>query len=181
VPKAADAAAGASTAASSSSSVADAAAGASGAATTAASSGGGEAAHKATEWGLSYAYGSDPMTVFDKVPHWMEPIFKFMIPNREVALFMQKFMSIVEIFLALALIFGLFTWIAAAATAALTVMFSLSGMFYWVNIWFIPVAIALMNGSGRSFGLDKWVQPWIQRWLTKIWYGQSRSIYKGRQ
>ena len=121
------------------------------------------------------------MTVFDKVPHWMEPIFKFMIPNREVALFMQKFMSIVEIFLALALIFGLFTWIAAAATAALTVMFSLSGMFYWVNIWFIPVAIALMNGSGRSFGLDKWVQPWIQRWLTKIWYGQSRSIYKGRQ
>ena len=54
-------------------------------------------------------------------------------------------------------------------------------MFYWVNIWFIPVAIALMNGSGRSFGLDKWVQPWIQRWLTKIWYGQSRSIYKGRQ
>ena len=94
---------------------------------------------------------------------------------------MQKFMSIVEIFLALALIFGLFTWIAAATTAALTVMFSLSGMFYWVNIWFIPVAIALMNGSGRSFGLDKWVQPWIQRWLTKIWYGQSRSIYKGRQ
>ena len=180
-PKAADAAAGASTAASSSSSVADAAAGATGAATTAASSGGGEAAHKATEWGLSYAYGHDPMTVFDKVPHWMEPIFKFMIPNREVALFMQKFMSIVEIFLALALIFGLFTWIAAAATAALTVMFSLSGMFYWVNIWFIPVAIALMNGSGRSFGLDKWVQPWIQRWLTKIWYGQSRSIYKGRQ
>ncbi|MEQ0489397.1 hypothetical protein ABLW17_10255, partial [Anaerococcus murdochii] len=87
-PKAADAAAGASTAASSSSSVADAAAGATGAATTAASSGGGAAAHKATEWGLSYAYGSDPMTVFDKVPHWMEPIFKFMIPNREVALFM---------------------------------------------------------------------------------------------
>ncbi|WP_285117718.1 FAD-dependent oxidoreductase [Lactococcus petauri] len=174
VPKHADAAAGATGEAATK--AADAAAGATGAA----ASGGAEAAHKATEWGLSYAYGTEPMPVLEKVPHWMEPIFKFMIPNRDVALFMQKFMSIVEVLLALAIIFGLFTWIASAVTAALTVMFALSGMFFWVNIWFIPVAIALMNGSGRAFGLDKWVQPWIQKILTQVWYGKSRSIYKGR-
>lgn len=172
---AADAAAGASTgAAETATKAADAAAGAS----AAASSGTAEAAKSAAEFGLSYSYGHDPMPVLDKVPGWMEPIFKFMIPNKEVALFMQKFMSVVEVALALALIVGAFTWLAAAATAALTVMFSLSGMFYWVNIWFIFVAIALMNGSGRSFGLDKWIQPWLQKHFFGWWYGKSKSMYK---
>ena len=172
---AADAAAGASTgAAETATKAADATAAASGAAT----SGAAESAKSAAEFGLSYSYGHEPMAVLDKVPNWLEPIFKFMIPNKEVALFMQKFMSIVEIALALALIVGAFTWIAAAATAALTVMFSLSGMFYWVNIWFIFVAIALMNGSGRSFGLDKWIQPWLQKHFFNWWYGKSKSLYK---
>ncbi|MDR1605497.1 MAG: NAD(P)/FAD-dependent oxidoreductase [Streptococcaceae bacterium] len=164
----ADVAAGASTGA------ADTTAAASGAAT----SGAAEATQSAAEFGLSYSYGHEPMAVLDKVPHWLEPVFKVMIPNKEVALLMQKFMSIVEVALAFALIVGAFTWLAAAATAALTVMFSLSGMFYWVNIWFIFVAIALMNGSGRSFGLDKWLQPWLQKHFFKWWYGKSKSLYK---
>ncbi len=172
---AADAAAGASTGgAETATKAADAAAGAS----TAVASGAGEATKSAAQFGLSYSYGHEPMAVLDKLPNWMEPIFKFMIPNKEVALFMQKFMSVVEVALALALIVGAFTWLAAAATAALTVMFSLSGMFYWVNIWFIFVAIALMNGSGRSFGLDKWIQPWLQKHFFKWWYGKSKSMYK---
>ena len=41
------------------------------------------------------------------------------------------------------------------ATIGLTIAFCLSGMFYWVNIWFIFVAFALMNGSGRAVGLDR--------------------------
>jgi NADH dehydrogenase len=172
-----DAAAGASSAADTASKAADATAAASGAADVA-SSGAAEATKSAAEFGLSYSYGHEPMAVLDKVPDWLEPVFKFMIPNKEVALFMQKFMSIVEVALALALIVGAFTWLAAAATAALTVMFSLSGMFYWVNIWFIFAAIALMNGSGRSFGLDKWIQPWLQKHFFKWWYGKSKSLYK---
>ncbi len=154
----------------------DAAAGAS----AAAASGSGDSTTEAVKWGLTYSSEHSPMPVFDHVVGWFQPIMKFMIPNRDVALFMQKFMSIFEVLLALAIIFGFLTWIASAVTAALTVMFSLSGMFFWVNIWFIPVAIALMNGSGRAFGLDKWVQPWVQKVLTQLWYGKSRSIYKGR-
>ena len=100
-----------------------------------------------------------------------------MMPNKDVALFMQKFMTFVEIGIALALIFGLFTWLANAATIGLVIAFCLSGMFYWVNIWFIPVAFALMNGSGRALGLDRWVIPWIQRTAGKWWYGSPRSIY----
>ncbi|GFH43183.1 NADH dehydrogenase [Lactococcus hodotermopsidis] len=178
---AADATAAASGAAETAAPVADATAAASGATdavTTAATSGAAEATKSVAEFGLSYSYGHEPMAVLDKVPNWLEPIFKLMIPNKEVALFMQKFMSVVEVALALALIVGAFTWLAAASTAALTVMFSLSGMFYWVNVWFIFVAIALMNGSGRAFGLDKWLQPWLQKHFFKWWYGKSKSLYK---
>ena len=103
-----------------------------------------------------------------------------MIPNREVALFMQKFMTIVEVCIALALIAGLFTWLSSAATIGLTIAFCLSGMFYWVNIWFIFVAFALMNGSGRAVGLDRWVIPWIQRKLGKAWYGTPKARYGGK-
>lgn len=128
-------------------------------------------------FGLSYAYGEQPMMILDHAPGWFESIMKIMIPNTEMALFFQKFMTCVEIAIALALIFGLFTWLTSAATIGLVLSFTLSGMFYWVNIWFIFVAIALMNGSGRAFGLDYYVIPWIQKKAGTIWYGKSASIH----
>lgn len=146
----------------------------------AAASGGADAATQAAHFGLSYAYGETPMQVFDHMPKWFESVMKFMMPNQEVALFMQKFMTIVEVCIALALIAGLFTWLSSAATIGLTIAFCLSGMFYWVNIWFIFVAFALMNGSGRAFGLDRWVIPWIQRKLGKAWYGTPKARYGGK-
>ncbi len=136
-----------------------------------------ETTAKAAHFGLSYAYGEEPMLVFNKIPHWFSSIMQFMMPNKEVALFFQKFMTIFEVCIALALIAGLFTWLSSATTIALVITFCLSGMFYWVNIWFIFVAFALMNGSGRAFGLDKWVMPWIQKTLGNWWYGKPRSIY----
>ncbi|EOH1636401.1 FAD-dependent oxidoreductase [Enterococcus faecalis] len=149
-------------------------------ATTAASGAADAAATQAAHFGLSYAYGETPMQVFDHMPKWFESVMKFMMPNQEVALFMQKFMTIVEVCIALALIAGLFTWLSSAATIGLTIAFCLSGMFYWVNIWFIFVAFALMNGSGRAVGLDRWVIPWIQRKLGKAWYGTPKARYGGK-
>lgn len=96
----------------------------------AAASGGADAATQAAHFGLSYAYGETPMQVFDHMPKWFESVMKFMMPNQEVALFMQKFMTIVEVCIALALIAGLFTWLSSAATIGLTIAFCLSGMFY---------------------------------------------------
>lgn len=139
-----------------------------------------DAATQTAHFGLSYAYGEQPMQVFEKMPKWFESIMKFMMPNQEVALFMQKFMTIVEVLIALALIAGLFTWLASASTIGLTIAFCLSGMFYWVNIWFIFVAFALMNGSGRALGLDRWVIPWIHRTLGKAWYGTPKARYESK-
>lgn len=127
---------------------------------------------------LNYVYGEEPMMILKQAPGWFEKIMQIMIPNVEVALFFQKFMTIVELLIGLAIIVGLFTWLANAATIGLTISFILSGMFYWANIWFIPVALSLMNGSGRAFGLDYYVIPWIQRKLGKWWYGDIKSIYE---
>jgi pyridine nucleotide-disulfide family oxidoreductase len=44
-------------------------------------------------------------------------------------------------------------------------------------MWFVPAAIALMNGSGRAFGLDYYVIPWFQRTAGRWWYGKSKAIY----
>lgn len=144
---------------------------------TSAASGAGETVEAAAKFGLSYAYGETPMAVLDSAPEWFSDIMKIMMPNMEVAMFFQKMMVFVEIGIALALMAGLFTWLMSATTIALVVTFCLSGMFFWVNIWFIPVAFALMNGSGRAIGLDRWVIPWLQKTLGKWWYGTPKSMY----
>ena len=136
-----------------------------------------ETATQAARFGLSYAYGEQPMAVIEKSPDWFTSIMKVMMPNMEVAMFFQKMMVFVEIGIALAIMAGLFTWLFSASTIVLVLTFCMSGMFYWVNIWFIPVAFALMNGSGRAVGLDRWVIPWLQRTLGKWWYGTPKSIY----
>lgn len=158
------------------SSTVDAASAASGAG-EAAASGAGEAAAHAAHFGLSYAYGEEPMAVLDKAPNWFSSIMKVFMPNMDVAMFFQKFMVFVEIGIALCLMAGLFTWLMSGTTIILVVMFCMSGMFYWINLWFIPVAFALMNGSGRAIGLDRWVIPWIQRKLGGWWYGKPKARY----
>ncbi len=135
-----------------------------------------EAGHQI--FSLSYAYGEEPMQVLKEMPDWFAAIMKFMLPNQEVALFMQKMMTCLEIAIGLALIVGAFVWLVSAVTAAFVVMFSLSGMFFWVNVWFIPVAIALMAGAGRSFGLDYWIMPWLGRLLDKWIYGKPKHLYR---
>ena len=126
---------------------------------------------------LNYTYGEEPMLVFDKMPDWFEAIMKVLVPNHEVAMFMQKLMSVVELGIGILLIVGLFTWLVSASTVVLVVMFCLSGMFVWVNMWFIPAAVALMAGAGHAFGLDHYVIPWLQDKLTNWWFGKSKHIY----
>lgn len=157
---------------------ADVTSAASGAEVTSAASGAEATAEVAQQvFSLNYVYGETPMLVFDEMPGWFEAIMKILLPNVEVALFMQKFMSLLEIAIGLALIFGLFTWLTSALTVALVTMFCLSGMFVWVNMWFIPAAFALMNGSGHVFGLDYWVMPWLGRTLDRWVYGKVNHRY----
>ncbi|PXW88452.1 NADH dehydrogenase FAD-containing subunit [Streptohalobacillus salinus] len=127
------------------------------------------ASAEATEW-------AEP--ILSEMPFWFEWIMRIMVPTEGIALFAQKAMVFVEIGIGLALIAGLFTWLASAASAAFLVMFTLTAMLGWDKVWALPASIALLNGSGRTFGLDYWVIPFIQTKLSKWWYGEPQAIYK---
>ncbi|WP_112179179.1 FAD-dependent oxidoreductase [Paraliobacillus zengyii] len=135
-------------------------------------SGASEAAETATEW-------STP--IFSKMPGIFEWFMQIVLPTPEMAVFMQKFMVFVELAIGLAILAGLFTWLASAASAGFLVMFTLSAMLGWDKIWALPAAIALLNGSGRTFGLDYWVIPYIQRKVGNWWYGKEQAIYQDKK
>jgi len=118
---------------------------------------------------------------FEKVWDLTKPIFDFngsistwfrttFMDNMAAYLpfqFFQLSIVLVEIAIGLALVGGLFTWWAAVASIVLCVVFTLSGMFAWDQLWFIFAAILMMGGAGRAFGLDCWVVPFCK----KFWNG----------
>ena len=85
----------------------------------------------------------------------------------------------VEILLGLAIMAGLFTFPAAIVTMGMVVVFILSGMFSWSQMWFIFLAIVMLGGAGHVAGLDHWVMPWIRdRWnSTKL--AHRTHLYTG--
>ncbi|TAH55729.1 MAG: NAD(P)/FAD-dependent oxidoreductase [Treponema sp.] len=89
--------------------------------------------------------------LFAYIPY---PLFQTMIVAAEIAI-------------GLALFGGAFTWFAAVASIGMCIVFTLSGMFSWNQLWFVFAAILCMGGAGRAFGLDYW----IVRFAKRIWNG----------
>ena len=115
--------------------------------------------------------------ILSSMPKFYEAIMKIMIPNQGMCQFFQTMVVLVEIGIGLALIVGLFTWIAAAASAFMTVNFILSAMAGYDILWYTCAGIALMSGAGRTFGLDYYVMPWITKITSNWWIGSRRHIY----
>lgn len=99
---------------------------------------------------------------------------------------LQAGITLGEIAIGLALMAGLFTWPAAAASIALCLVFTMSGMFAWTQLWYLFAALVFMGGSGRSVGLDNYVLPPLHRWWngtalarkTKFFLGEPRYRHK---
>lgn len=122
----------------------------------------------AGEWGTP---------ILSESPGIFQWFMKIMLPTPEMAVLMQKVMVFVEIAIGVAILIGLFTWLASALSAMFIAIFTLSAMLGWDQFWALPAAIALMNGAGRSLGLDYWVVPALQKRLGGKWYGQEQAIY----
>jgi NADH dehydrogenase len=87
-----------------------------------------------------------------------------------------------EIAIGLMLAGGLFTWWAAAVSIVMCLVFTLSGMFAWNQVWFLFAGFLFLGGGGRAFGLDCWVVPFFKKWWngTKFarrtyWYHEGPS------
>lgn len=87
----------------------------------------------------------------------------------------QTVMVLAEVGIGLALLGGLFTAIASIASILMGTMIWASGMAPTEMLWFMIAGIALIGGSGSTFGLDYYVLPWLnKRWkklkFVKKWY-----------
>lgn len=82
-----------------------------------------------------------------------------------------------EIAIGLALVGGLFTWWAAAASIVMCLVFTLSGMFAWNQVWFVFAAFLMLGGAGRAFGLDCWVVPFFKKWWNGTRFARKHYLY----
>ena len=82
-----------------------------------------------------------------------------------------------EVAIGLALIGGLFTFLASGASIILGLMFIMSGMATREILWYIAGAVVLLGGAGKGLGLDHWVMPWIKRWWNGTGLAKRSYLY----
>ncbi len=89
----------------------------------------------------------------------------------------QVMIVMMELLIGLALFGGFFTWFAAVASIGLCIIFTLSGMFAWNQLWFVFAAIVMMGGAGRAFGLDSFTVPLFKRWWNGTRLARRTRFY----
>jgi NADH:ubiquinone reductase (H+-translocating) len=119
-------------------------------------------------------------TILD--PHWgivnwfrgwfMDGIFAY-IPYS----WFQVIIVMTEMLIGLAFFGGFFTWWAAVVSIGLCLIFTLSGMFAWNQLWFLFAAILMMGGVGRAFGIDSWTVPFFKRWWNGTRIARRTRFY----
>lgn len=87
----------------------------------------------------------------------------------------QTGMVIAEIVIGILLIVGLFTCLSSLVSIAMGLMIWSSGMAPLEMLWYLAGGIALIGGSGSTFGLDYYVLPFLkEKWknlgFVKKWY-----------
>jgi NADH dehydrogenase len=86
----------------------------------------------------------------------------------------QATVVLLEIAIGLALIGGLFTFLAYLASIGLCLMFTLSAQAEPSILWFFFSGILFLGGAGRGTGLDHWVMPW----LGNLWSRWGRMVHR---
>jgi NADH:ubiquinone reductase (H+-translocating) len=93
--------------------------------------------------------------------------------------FVQACLVLGEIGIGLALIGGLFTFLASIASIGLALMFILGAMAGKEILWYIAASIVMLGGAGRGLGLDYWVMPFIKKIWNKTGLAKKTYLYSG--
>ena len=89
----------------------------------------------------------------------------------------QTGMVIAEICVGLLLIVGLFTALASLMSIAMGMMIWTSGMAPAEMLWYLSAGIALIGGSGSTFGLDYYVLPVLKKHWKRIGFVKKSYLY----
>jgi len=142
---------------------------------TAAASTAGQAAEAASQWGEALPV---PGFIEDIVKWSMDAFFYTsdggFTPLAEI---FQAGMVIAEIVVGLMLIFGLFSALASIVSIAMGVMIWSSGMAPTEMLWYLAAGVALIGGSGSTFGLDYYVLPFLKKRWKKIGWVRKSYLY----
>lgn len=112
--------------------------------------------------------------ILSSPPHFFTSFMHLLSP---LGLQFQIIIVITEICLGLALISGLFTFIASVGTIFLAANFILSGMAGYDILWYVFACFALMGGGGRALGLDYYVMPFLKRWWNRTKLARKSYLY----
>lgn len=108
-------------------------------------------------------------------PKFMVDIMNKFVAPIEVPV--QTIMVVLEILIGLSLIAGLFTFVSSIMSIGVGFGIILTGMADATMIWYIISALALVQGAGKSFGLDYYVIPVLKRWWSKLGIVKKSYLY----
>ena len=94
-----------------------------------------------------------------------------------LAVVFQTGMVIAEILVGLMLIVGLFSALASLMSIAMGLMICTSGMAPTEMLWYLAAGIALIGGSGSTFGMDYYVLPVMKKYWKKIGWVKKSYLY----
>jgi NADH dehydrogenase len=120
-------------------------------------------------------------TAVTQVPLLAHPlgIYTWLVDNlvSKAPFFFQAAIVLAEVAIGLALVGGLFTFLAAIVSIGLSLMFIIGAMAGKEVLWYIAASIVMLGGAGRAFGLDHWVMPWLQRWWNRTRFARRTYLY----
>ncbi len=102
---------------------------------------------------------------------------RFVLSSDSMMIFMQTFIVVMEILIGLALIGGLFTFMASGVSLVLQLMFVSTTGLYLNTMWMLFAGIATLIASGQTIGLDYYVIPALKKWWVKIPFVRRWYLY----
>lgn len=98
------------------------------------------------------------------------------LKNDTAMLFFQRMVIVFEIALGLAIIAGAFTFLASAFSLVFNVGFMATTGLYLSTWWFLFALFALLGGSGRAFGVDYYLMPYLNNLWERLSKGRRFSL-----
>lgn len=131
-----------------------------------------DAVSAATEAAEAYGEALKVPEFIANISNWALKVF-----IAPIAPFFQGSMVVAEIIIGLCFIGGFLTAPAAVVSAIMCVMIYVSGSAAPEILWYFFAAIALIAGSGSTFGMDYYILPWFKKLWKKIPFVKKWYLY----